>query len=212
MLLCLGKQKPRLSDFLPFQLQDVNRMYACGEVRGCLTVWPKGRLWSLGTSSTLVHLVALAVAGIAAEACVWCDTGTSSLSLCPSLSSPALPWAPTTITYSFDSLCDSHFILAHLAVPYPPHRHSRSLAIFSRYSQSQGPHVVDGGDSKVKPPDLPPPGRAGPTRIDMRQPATRPLLRVSDRGSGRRTLFCRGGSPAHLVHRTLSNTPFYTVA
>ena len=108
MLLCLGKQKPRLSDFLPFQLQDVNRMYACGEVRGCLTVWPKGRLWSLGTSSTLVHLVALAVAGIAAEACVWCDTGTSSLSLCPSLSSPALPWAPTTITYSFDSLCDSH--------------------------------------------------------------------------------------------------------
>lgn len=117
--------------------------------------------------------------------------------------SPPLPPPPpgllSVLHTPLPSGCDSHFILAHPAVPYPPPRHCRSPAIFSGYSRSQGHHVVDRGDSKVKPHDLPSPGHAGPAGIDTRQPAMWPLLRVSDGESGRRTLFCHGVSPAHLV-------------
>lgn len=42
---------------------------------------PRGRLWSFGTSSTLVHLVALGVAGTAAEACAGVIQEYLSLSL-----------------------------------------------------------------------------------------------------------------------------------
>lgn len=49
----------------------------------------EGRLWALGTSSTLVYLVALTIAGIAA-ACGWCEAWVSLCLPGGALSLP--PW------------------------------------------------------------------------------------------------------------------------
>lgn len=101
-----------------------------------------------------------------------------------------LPWK----AYSFDFWLWLPFHPGPSCRPLPT---SPALWISSqilRYSRSQGPRMVNIHDSKVKPHDLPPPRHTGPTRIDMRQPAMRPLLRVSSGESGR-SPWCLPHSP-----------------
>lgn len=56
-------------------------------------------------------------------------------------------------------------------------------------------HVVSIGDSKVKPHALPPPGHAGPTRVDRRRPAM-----SVNWGVGEETSSAIGVCPSHLIH------------
>lgn len=147
---------------------------------GWKAAWPRswGRLWSMGTSarSAWLFLVSLALQLMPVSGVM---SGSPSVPSWPSLtlsaSSGLLPKQPVLLT----SGCDSHVIPAHPAGPYLPHWHWGSPPDSQRVSVT-GPSEKSIANSKVKPYDLPLSGHAGPSRVDMKQPEMRPLLRVSN--------------------------------
>lgn len=161
---------------------------------GWLTLGLRGTLWSLGTSSTLNHLDVLDIAAIALKPVAVVMHGYLFVSLFLPLvlialsDSLCLPWPPPTLTSS-DCLWLSFYPIPSCS-PLPTSLALWILSQILRYSLSRGPHVESIGDSEVKFHDFSLPGHAGPSWVDMRQPAMRLLIRVSDGERERRTSFC----------------------
>lgn len=135
-------------------------------------LWPcdRGRGCDCGPEKLLIliHLGALSSAGAEAEAGGWCEHEFPSLSL--SLTHSASPSSSQHDTplwlLAVTPISPSPFLqpLTPLTSTVDPQPESQTFSVTRA-------HVVSIGDSKVKPHALPPPGHAGPMRVDRRQPA-----------------------------------------